>query len=703
MNTKKESDSQGVGELPTQCNEDFTQATQLDGEDFMSPAPASPPMRKLPPEQQWGRLQSLSGQMIPLMPRGPTSDGGGKFNLYKLGRGSKNDFISSDKRVSTNHCSIYCMRPNPSGPLEVFIEDSSSNGTWINGSIRLRKDKRLLNTGDDICLLNPDPPKCPDREQYEKDIQANSLNFVNLSGRGLKKAKTLFRTQTGSVDRSRQLDDFFVRREMLGTGTSGKVYRVIERKTGMEYAVKVIETKKFRLTPGLSKEELIQEALMMKQISHPYIVNLKDLFQTDDEIHLVMDLVKGGDLFDRVVDRQKFSEHTARECFYRILVAVQYLHSEGICHRDLKPENILMVSKESDIEIKITDFGLAKKAAREGLKTFCGTPQYFAPEVLKRRNTVMGTGRYGMEADMWSLGVILYILLSGTMPFNDDTLFHQIQTATFSFDDENFGNVSHDAKHLIRMLLNTDPKKRYSADQSLKHPWITGREDGMGINFSQHFSQGDSADAFPPPRTRSENTTYETDGGSESDSLARNDSEDSTRTPIKVPQATRGGRGRGRGRGRKDMVDYPPLAMGAAKENPNLKPAVNIRQLKDVANENTGSPDDIQDYSSDENGEEGRKKVVFMAPDHQTSGGRKRKAQQRRDGDGFPIPNGGAPLKDDEKLDLTKMKLPEKLADQEERKANKQAKLDSGQQKLTDWLAPSTENNRNKESKAKKL
>ena len=116
----------------------------------------------------------------------------------------------------------------------------------------------------------------------------------------------------------------------------------------------------------------------------------------------------------------RYSEENARKLMIQVLSAVEYLHNRQIIHRDLKPENILLVSSKNDIEVKVTDFGLAKKANRDGLKTFCGTPQYFAPEVLKRKNNAQSGGRYGAAVDMWSLGVILYILLSGSFPFADD-------------------------------------------------------------------------------------------------------------------------------------------------------------------------------------------------------------------------------------------------------------------------------------------
>lgn len=158
----------------------------------------------------------------------------------------------------------------------------------------------------------------------------------------------------------------------------------------------------------------------------------------------------------------------------RLLSVVHYLHQDcNIVHRDLKPENILLGNKLSCIDVKLTDFGLAKCVSGNGLKTFCGTPQYFAPEVLKRQTTVMGQGRYGKPADMWSLGVILYVLLSGTPPFDEG----QHALSTLDFPPEHWSDVSDDARDLIRTLLVADPRHRCTVQQACEHRWIL-TEDG---------------------------------------------------------------------------------------------------------------------------------------------------------------------------------------------------------------------------------
>ncbi|CAN0024423.1 unnamed protein product [Ectocarpus sp. 12 AP-2014] len=484
----------------------------------------------------WGRLMRLSGgAAISLMPR-PEQTQGRALNEVTLGRGKMCEVQVADRRISSKHCRIYCEHPSGHlGGIEVYVEDMSANGTWINQRMKLvRGQRRLLHSGDEISLLNPFKKKAAaavaaaagvangeDKGEAEKGggesgreeddpelLEASTFTFVNLNrnrgashGRAgsLSVAETL-RASTvpgvsspvlrssasgvaGMFGGARKVEDFYDVREMIGHGTSGEVRRAINRTTGKEVAVKVIETRKFALTPGLTPKELVQEAEMLKRVDHEYIIKLEDIFQAregccwsrEGAVYLVMDLVSGGDLFDRIVEKGVYAEDLAQELLFRVLTAVDYLHSQDIVHRDLKPENILLVGRDNDVDVKITDFGLAKRANKEGLKTFCGTPQYFAPEVLKRRNTVLGVGRYGKEADMWSVGVILYILLSGTHPFHTTTLFDQITHAHYSMTGEEWEHISTTGKDLVSKLLTESPDDRLTADQALAHPFITGR------------------------------------------------------------------------------------------------------------------------------------------------------------------------------------------------------------------------------------
>jgi serine/threonine protein kinase len=219
-----------------------------------------------------------------------------------------------------------------------------------------------------------------------------------------------------------------------------------------------------------------QEVALLQKLDHPYITSFIDVFvHPGVAMYIVMELVKGGDLFDRIAEMQRYTEVEARRTMRRLLSAVHYLHSQNIVHRDLKPENILI--SDSPTHVKLADFGLAKIVKSDGLKTFCGTPAYFAPEVLQRRSTVAGEGRYGKPADMWSLGVILFILLTGKFPFDAD-IDQPRHNFELDFDsDHSLWASMPMAQELVQQLLRLDPKRRLTVSQACDHPWIN-LEDG---------------------------------------------------------------------------------------------------------------------------------------------------------------------------------------------------------------------------------
>ncbi|CAM9777421.1 unnamed protein product [Chrysoparadoxa australica] len=476
-------------------------------------------------EEPWGKLIPMNGsdQMEKLIPLLPREEGKGRMlNEHILGRSAACDIVVGEKRVSSQHCRIFCQRQNGpfSDSLKVFIEDVSSNGTWINGlnGVHLsckagKQRRRILNSGDEVCLLNP---KARRKQQAaangasegacctiftfiasnltrarSSSTKKGSIFSMKGKGPGLGSATGSFVVETGSVE------DRYDVHEVLGHGTSGEVRRAHNKLSGKEVAIKVIEARKFALTPGLSAAELAQEAIVLRGLEHPGIIQLGEVIQGPDHIYIVMELVHGGDLFDRIIDKGRYNEPDAAALFTRVLEAVEYLHSRDVVHRDLKPENILLVSPDDDVDVKISDFGLAKRANKEGLKTFCGTPQYFAPEVLKRRNTVMGMGRYGKEADMWSLGVILYILLSGTHPFHESSLYEQIRQALFSFAGPEWSAVSEAAKDLVTKLLMANPRDRLTASQALQHPFCSGKA-SLSQGAATATASGSASAVIPP-------------------------------------------------------------------------------------------------------------------------------------------------------------------------------------------------------------
>jgi hypothetical protein len=307
--------------------------------------------------------------------------------------------------------SVQQQTATPVGP-QIVLEDHSGNGTFVNQTVHLGKGhQRMLHSGDEICLVNAETlrKRIPSSRLLQTVLQQYTyvLVLTNKPKRPCVNPRAMNYMGTTqnpeSVDRgiasprsARRIEAHYDIREILGDGTSGQVRRAINRQTGQEYAVKIISLRR-----QLDLTSMEQEVTMMQSLDHPYIVQLVDVFVHHGiAMYLVMELVAGGDLFERIVQQERYTEVDARRVMRRLLSAVNYLHqSKNIVHRDLKPENILCGSNPT--HVKLADFGLAKIIQSDGLKTFCGTPQYFAPEVLQRRTTVAGSGRYGKPADIW--------------------------------------------------------------------------------------------------------------------------------------------------------------------------------------------------------------------------------------------------------------------------------------------------------------
>ena len=261
---------------------------------------------------------------------------------------------------------------------------------------------------------------------------------------------------------------------VLGTGHHGSVRECIDRATGMKYAVKSIRKGDPAVKPG----GLAREISLLREVNHEGIVQLVDVFEDAEYVHLVTDLCTGGELFDKIVEKSSnydngspcFTESEAANALHQILTAVSYLHRHGIAHRDIKPENILFETKEDDSRIKIIDFGLARKHyanIEKPMGTLLGTPYYIAPEVLKKR--------YDNKCDLWSVGVIAYILLCGYPPFNgaDNAAVHDaVRTGRYRFPSRDWSGISREARDFVRQLLQKNPSRRMTVEEALNHPWL---------------------------------------------------------------------------------------------------------------------------------------------------------------------------------------------------------------------------------------
>ncbi|XP_071057459.1 calcium/calmodulin-dependent protein kinase type II alpha chain isoform X5 [Onthophagus taurus] len=268
-----------------------------------------------------------------------------------------------------------------------------------------------------------------------------------------------------------RFSDNYELKEELGKGAFSVVRRCVQKSTGLEFAAKIINTKKLS---ARDFQKLEREARICRKLQHPNIVRLHDSIQEENYHYLVFDLVTGGELFEDIVAREFYSEADASHCIQQILESVNHCHQNGVVHRDLKPENLLLASKAKGAAVKLADFGLAieVQGEQQAWFGFAGTPGYLSPEVLKKEP-------YGKPVDIWACGVILYILLVGYPPFWDEDqhrLYAQIKAGAYEYPSPEWDTVTPEAKNLINQMLSVNPSKRITAAEALKHPWICQRE-----------------------------------------------------------------------------------------------------------------------------------------------------------------------------------------------------------------------------------
>jgi len=269
-----------------------------------------------------------------------------------------------------------------------------------------------------------------------------------------------------SEDKTSRFKDKYKIGENLGKGAYSVVKVAINKETGEEVAVKCINRK---ILSDEDEKYLREEVAILKICDHPNIVKFYDFFEEEKCFYLTMERLVGGELFDRIIHKSCYTEKEARDVILLLLSAIKYCHDHGIVHRDLKPENLLLKSSENDTDIKLVDFGFAaNNECKDVLKTQCGSPGYCAPEILKNE-------QYTSAVDMWSIGVILYILICGYPPFREISprlLNKKVRNGDYEFDTGGWFGVSEDVKDLIRQLLTVQPELRITAEMALKHPWI---------------------------------------------------------------------------------------------------------------------------------------------------------------------------------------------------------------------------------------
>jgi serine/threonine protein kinase len=289
---------------------------------------------------------------------------------------------------------------------------------------------------------------------------------------------------TPAVSRCRRAnieERYLVDPRILGAGHEGSVRECVDRSTGERRAVKSVRKGHPSVEPGRIDREV---ELLREVRHHKNIVRLVDVFEDDKYVHIVTDLCRGGELFDRIVRKSSsagggggkdgatpcFAEDEAARIMYQILGAVSHMHGRGIAHRDIKPENILFDTADDDSPVRIIDFGLSSRHDPDTdapMSSLVGTPYYIAPEVL--------LGRYDRRCDLWSVGVIAYVLLCGYPPFGgatDRQTHESVLRGRYEFHPEDWGGISAEAMDFVRGLLRADPRRRTTVQRALSHPWI---------------------------------------------------------------------------------------------------------------------------------------------------------------------------------------------------------------------------------------
>lgn len=360
--------------------------------------------------------------------------------------------------ISKTHFRIYREKSVTTNGLEddvVYLKDESQNGTFVNNI--------LIGKGNSVILVN-------------NDLIAVAKNHFNVF---------VYMSTSGYDDSflPDQLRSKYAVSRTIGAGACGEVKLCFSKSglAGKKYAMKMISKSRISVTghknPLNDEKHIMNEVKICKDLKHPCIIKVEEFFESPTMVYIILELMEGGELFERIKKYNGLSEKTTKFMFYQVALAVNYLHENGITHRDLKPENILLASDDDETIVKVSDFGLSKLVDSQNMmKTFCGTPMYVAPEIL----LTGGRGSYTSQVDVWSLGVILYCCLSGLTPFKihdkTTTLYDQIIKGLYTFNVSKFFDISYNAKDLIRKMMTVDPLKRITIKKVLGHPWFNDKE-----------------------------------------------------------------------------------------------------------------------------------------------------------------------------------------------------------------------------------
>ncbi|XP_046389739.1 ovarian-specific serine/threonine-protein kinase Lok-like [Ischnura elegans] len=421
-----------------------------------------------------------------------------EHDSYTFGRLSSCDVVFS-RNMTNDHLQLVSKihfkitRKQLASVFVVYLEDLSSNGTFVN-SRKVGKGRKVPLVNNDLISLAMPPIKV--------------FAFTNC----LREQNSQYPEEV--------LKKYTITME-LGAGSCGAVRLAFDKSSGKAFAMKIIRKSAYSNGGLNDPSKIMNEIKILKSLSHPCVIRIEDFFDTPGDCFIVLTLAEGGDLMKCILELQHLSEKESKQIFYQIVLAVQYLHSKGITHRDLKPQNILLVSQGPNSLIKVADFGLSKSLERSQIgidlpcsgssqnsenfrvdimKTICGSPLYVAPEILA--SNCSNTVGYTRMVDIWSMGVILYVCLSGSPPFlpsssyedqdiSDSstlgegstrscskrrTLQSAILAGDYCFPKRLWGHVTGNSIDLIKGMMTVDPNQRFTHDQILAHLWMQDEE-----------------------------------------------------------------------------------------------------------------------------------------------------------------------------------------------------------------------------------
>ena len=343
------------------------------------------------------------------------------------------------------------------------------------------------------------------KNDFAKDFRIEE-NRMGIIGSYLNNENQKILETRLSLANTDKISNYYEVSSRIGSGAFSKVYKVIQLDSRQERAMKVIKIDSLNYQDG--DQTFLKEIDILSQLDHPNIIKIYEYFMDDINFYVITEIAKGGELYDRILAQHKFTEDSARMIIRQLLSAVFYFHSKGIVHRDLKPENILLDTKDDgDLDIKLIDFGTANYwNSKNNLSLNIGTPYYIAPEII--------TKRYTNKCDLWSCGVIMFVLLTGVPPFtgkDEQEILKKVATEQIKLDTSEWMDISAEAKDLLSHLLERNPDNRLSAENALQHPWIKSKRKYTAIvpSYKNSFKKMEHENIFKNIRRFTQNQKFQ--------------------------------------------------------------------------------------------------------------------------------------------------------------------------------------------------